>query len=166
MRKVVLLAILVVLASWYFHFGRQMSQASVSGYYREQLQMMAQFEAEQLCSTMDEQYVLNDVTFSSAGTRRRAFDKHQACEELKEGLDDFRKLSDLSRGLLSPSFRSDIKSITLSDDAKLATVEGTSTVKMGQMLLGRTRFTEKLVRRNGTIRSLGGETKSWVYGDD
>lgn len=166
MRKLVLLTVLVVLASWYFHFGRQLSQASVSGYYNEQLQHMARFESEAVCAAMDEHYRQTDVTFSSSGTRRTELDKHRACEDAAEALDTFRKLSGASRGLLAPSFKSQIKSITLSENDKLATVEGVVTVKMGQMLLGRTRFTEKLICRNGTIRSLGGESKSWMYVGD
>ena len=120
MRKLVLLTLLVVLALWYFHFGRQMSQASVMAYYREQLALTTRYEGEALCASMAEEYRLSDTTFSTAGTQRNAFDKHQACEQLNEGLEGFRALSGATRGLLAPSFRNDIKSITLSDDAKLA----------------------------------------------
>ena len=52
MRAIVLAVVLVVISSWYFHFGRQMSQSSVSEFYREQLQLMNRFEAKALCTTM------------------------------------------------------------------------------------------------------------------
>jgi hypothetical protein len=36
---------------------------------------------------------------------------------------------------------------------------------MGEQLIVRNRFTEHLIRRNGKVLSLGGESKSWSYGD-
>ena len=163
MRKFVLLTVLVVLASWYFHFGRQMTQASVTGFYKEQLELMKRFEAEPLCATLAEDYRATDVSFSSAGTKRTEADKHRACEDMAEALGNFKKLSHVSRGLLAPTFRSQITAITLSDSDKLATVEGSLTVKMGEILIARTRFTEQLICRSGTIRSLGGQSKTWSY---
>ena len=164
MRTAFLATLLVVLGSWYFHFGRQMSQKSVSAFYAEQTRMMAAMEAEPLCDTLAEDYHAVDVNFSTAGTQRTEQDKHGACKDLAEGFEEFRKLSRISRGLLTPSFGSQIKSIALSESDKLATVEGTMTVKIGQVLIARTRFKEQLVCRNGTIRSLGGQSKSWAYG--
>ena len=164
MRTAFLATLLIVLGSWYFHFGRQMSQKSVAGFYNEQMRMMAAMQAEPLCNTLAEDYRVVDVNFSAAGTQRREADKHAACENLGKSFGNFQQLSHISRGLLAPSFANKIKSITLSEDEKLATVEGTMTVKLGKVLISRTRFTERLVCRNGTIRSLGGESKSWAYG--
>ena len=166
MRAIVLAVILAALASWYFHFGRQMTQASVGEFYQEQLDLMNRFEAEALCTTMAEEYRAVDVAFSSSGTERTELDKFRACQMNEQALSEFKLMSDRTRGLLAPTFSTHINSITLGDSDKLATVEGTMTVRMGEMLIARTRFTERLIRRAGTIRSLGGESKTWAYAGD
>ena len=165
MRKWILLAALVAVASWYFHFGRKMTEASVREFYSDQTELMLKLEGEPLCRLMADDYLVRDVEFSSAGTQRSEMRRDEACSEMKQALTLFRKLSDASGGLLHPIIDQKIDSIELSENNKRATVKGVSTAQIGGMLVVRSRFTETLIRRNGRILSLGGESKTWTYGE-
>ncbi|MFC3549415.1 hypothetical protein ACFOLC_00115 [Lysobacter cavernae] len=166
MRKVVLCVLLAALASWYFHFGRKMTEDSVKAFYDMQTGLLAKLDGEPLCRFMAKEYHSSDVIYSGAGTERTELDREAACEHLKQGLLFFQKMSSATQGRVEPTFDQQVKNVSLSEGSKLATVEGVMTVKVGDILIGRTRFTERLVRRNGRIVSLGGESKTWMYGLD
>lgn len=166
MRKIVLCVVLAALASWYFHFGRKMTETSVKAFYDMQTELLVKLDGEPLCRFMAKEYRSSDVTYSGSSTERTELDREAACKHLKQGLVFFQKMSSATHGLVEPTFDQQVKNVTLSEGSKLATVEGVMTVKVGDILIGRTRFTEKLIRRNGRILSLGGESKTWMYGLD
>ena len=165
MKKIVLAAALVGAAAWYFHFGRAMTDASIRKFYGDQTVLMAELEGEPLCKLMADDYLLKDVAFSSSGTERSEKRRDEACADIKQALTLLNKLSNASGGILHPMFEQKIESIELSDGNKRATVKGVSTGTIGDMTLVRSRFTETLIRRNGKILSLGGESKTWLYGE-
>lgn len=164
MKKVVLLAVLAGLAGWYFHFSRQLDEKLVNEYYDQQLLMLTEFDGQGLCATMAEGYRSTDVAFTPDGTKRTEMDSSQGCRDLEQELAQIQRLAHATQGILQPSYANRVQKVTFSEGDKLATVEGTVTIKMGEFLLGRTRYTEKLIRRNGKVKSLGGESKSWLYG--
>lgn len=163
MKKFVLLAVLAALAAWYFHFSRLLDEKVVNEHYDQQLRMLTEFDSKGLCAAMAEGYHSVDVAFSESGSQRTELDDTQGCREVEQQVNQIKRLSDATRGLLQPTYSNQVKTVTLSEGGKLATVEGTVTIKMGEYLLGRTRYTEKLIRRAGRVMSLGGESKSWVY---
>lgn len=165
MKKIVLAAVLVALSYWYFEGGRKMTEADVHAYYDASMKAASNFDSEHLCSRLASDYRTTDITYKASGTETTTLDKEDACVDAAEGLAIFRKVSEASRGLLKFSMSNKVRQITLSERDKVAVVNGVTTVKLGELLVARTRYTEKLIRRNGRILSLGGDSKTWIYGD-
>lgn len=166
MKKIVLAAVLVALAYWYFEGGRKMTEAQIHAHYDAGMDAVARFDSEYLCSQLAGDYRVTDTTYRASGTETTTLDKEEACKGAAEGLAGFKKLSDISRGLLKVSTSNKIRRVTLSERNKMAVVEGVTTAKIGELLVARTRYTEKLIRRNARILSLGGESKTWIYAAD
>lgn len=165
MKKVVLLVVLAVLAWWYFDGSRRISEEAVRDHYMVMVTMYDEGNAEALCAQMDSDYRVVDVSFGPEDTRRQELDRDSACREVKRALKTIDRLGRVSGGLLTPDLDVQIKGVAISADRKLATVESISTMRLGDSVLVRSRATDRLVRRVGRIRSLGGESKTWVYGN-
>lgn len=167
MRKVVLLAVFAVsagLAWWFFDGSRRMSETQVRAHYREQLEATIGFDADRICGAMDEAYMQEDVSHMPDGrVETMRFDKTQGCQTVAATLSAFRQASEASGGMLRPEFKVEIARIDLAPDRKTATVEAITTVTVGERLLARSRGSERLIRRVGRIRSLGGRSDSWAY---
>lgn len=162
MKKLILLAILLA-AWWYFDGGRRMTEASIRENYQVEMDATDRFDAEWLCAHMADNYHLVDVAHGSGRPIETDLDKSRACSRLTSSMRRMKRLSDATDGALAMDTGFEIESITLSPDRKLATVEATSTMRLGDMTLARTKGIERLIRRNGRILSVGGETRSWVY---
>lgn len=165
MKKVLLLVLALVAAWWYFDGSRRMSEESIRAHYKEQLAAYDRHDAEALCKTMSDDYQAQSIVFTPDGSKRQTHRRDEACREITRGLDAFRQLSQASAGMLSLRIDMQIGKIDLSPDRKTAVVESVSTMKLGEMLVMRTRSSETLIRRMGRITSRGGESKSWVYGE-
>lgn len=162
MRTIVLLVILTALAVWYFDFSRRMTDSSIRESYRTQVDAFARFDAVPLCAAMDDSYV-NTVTLRGSSGIQMSRDKTSACNELTMSLRQLKRLSDRTGGMLAPDFDYEITSITLAPNRKSATVEISSTLRMGRSTLARTRSVDHLIRRNGYIRSVASEDSTWLY---
>ena len=163
MKKLVMLAILAGLLIWYFDLSRRMTEELIAEAYREQVKAFHDSNSELLCSRMSDDYRLVDVTYAPDGQESRSYDRGEACREMTTAVETFGKLSGATGGLLQPTFEVEIKRIELSPDRKSATVEAVSTLRVGEMLMARTRGKDRLIRRVGRILSQGGESKTWVY---
>lgn len=163
-KKWLLLAVLAALALWYFHFDRRMSEASIRGFYDEGIQAMMRFDAEWTCSRMTADYRQTHITFGEQqGRSEKNYDKEQTCRLAQEGMKQFKALSDASNGVIEPEYKVKIHRIELAADRKTASVEMEVKMMLGEVMLARTRGTDRLVRRNGRILSQSSEAKSWIY---
>jgi hypothetical protein len=162
MKKVILLIVLIAAAVWYFDTSRRMTEAAIRESYQTQVEALQRFDAEPLCDSLDNGYSAS-VTMRDAGAPAKTQDKATACAELTRALRRFKTLSERTAGVLEPDYDYEIQSITLSPDRKLATVEVTSTMRIGDMALARSRSVEHLIRHLGRIRNTGGESTVWAY---
>lgn len=164
MRIAVLLVVLCGLAWWFFDGSRRLSETQVRDYYREQLEATTGYDADRICTAMDEDYAQTDTAHLPDGRVETArFDKLQGCKTVLATLDAFRRTTETSGGKLRPDFQVRIEHIAIAPDRKAATVVAVTTVEVGDQLLARSRGSERLVRRLGRIRSLGGTSESWSY---
>lgn len=163
MKKIVLLVILGVLAWWYFDGSRRMSEDQIRAYYVEEVRIMTDLDKERLCLAMSDDYRLEELSHTPQGPVRMALDKEQACTIAGAAVDMFGQLGAMSNGMLAPTIKHEIARIELSPDRKSATVETTSKILLGERLVSRGRFSEKLIRRVGKIKTLGGNSESWSY---
>lgn len=162
MKKAILLVILIAAAIWYFDIGRKMTETSIRESYQSQVAALQRFEAKPLCDGLDDNYSAT-VTTRGAGAASTTQDKASACNELSRTMRRFKMLSERTGGMIEPDYNYEIRSITLSSNRKLATVELETTMRMGNMTLARSTSVEHLIRRNGRILSTGGEATVWAY---
>jgi hypothetical protein len=160
-----LIVVLVLgLAAWLaYDNSREISESDVHNHYQDQLKALRESDEEALCKTAAEDFSLQ-LEQVGAAPQKLTMDRHDACEQLKMTLKLMQLISTQSGGLLSIDFAYDIKSIGISPDGRTATVEITSTAKIGDRLLARSRGTERLSRSFWRVRSHGGESKTWAYG--
>lgn len=162
MKKVILLIVLIAAAVWYFDTSRRMTEAAIRESYQTQVEALQRFDAEPLCESLDDAYSAS-VSMRGAGASAKTQDKAAACAELTRALRRFKTLSERTAGIIEPDYDYEIQSITLSPDRKLATVEVSSSMRIGDMTLARSRSVEHLIRRLGRIRNTGGESTVWAY---
>jgi hypothetical protein len=158
-KKIILLVIVIAASVWYFDLSHKMTEAAIRKSYQTQFEALQRFDPKPLCDVLDENYTATVTTHSVA----QAKDKASACAELTRSLRRLKTLSDRTAGLLEPDYDFEIKSITLSADRKLATVEISSTMRLGDMTLARSHSVDHLIRRNGRIRNASSEETVWAY---
>jgi hypothetical protein len=163
MKKLILLAVLVGLAWWYFDGSRRLTEDMIRQSYQAEREALRQFDAPLLCKRVADDFQATDTANGADGPVVKHLDKQSYCDDLTQSLSAIQQLSNMSRGRLVPEFNTEIKNITLAANRKSASVETVSTVKLGDMTLARSRGTETFIRRNGQILSTGGEFKSWAY---
>ncbi|MGO1072669.1 hypothetical protein [Lysobacter sp. CA199] len=164
MKKWLLLAVLAGLALWYFHFDRCMSETAIRAFYVDHVEALKRFDAEWGCSRMTADYRQTHVMYGEQqGRSQQDYDKEQTCRMSVESMDRFRKLSDASGGLLEPQYKVKIHGIDLAPDRKTASVDLEVKMLLGEVMLGRTRGTDRLIRRNGRILTQSSDAKSWIY---
>jgi len=162
MKKVILLIIVIAASVWYFDISRKMTETSIRESYQAQMAALQRFDAEQLCNSLDDSYSATVVERGS-GETSTANDKAGTCAELTRTMRRFKTLSERTGGMIEPDYDYQIRSISLSPNRKLATVEVDTKVRMGNMTLARSSSVEHLIRRNGRILSTGGEATVWAY---
>lgn len=161
-----LVVVLVLgLAAWLvYDNGREISESDVRDHYQSQLEALRESDEEALCGAAAEDFSLKVVEQAGSTSGEATLDKYGVCEQVKTTLALMQLLSSQSGGLLSIDFAYDIKSIGISPDGRTATVQFTSTAKIGDRLLARSRGSERLSRSFWRVRSHGGESKTWSYG--
>lgn len=160
-KKLILLVVIVIAGSvWYFDLSRKMTETAVRENYASQLAAMERFDAVPLCASLDDDF---QGTIITRGAATEIQDKQQACAEITRTMRRLKMLSERTSGMLEPDYEVQIHSITLSASHKLATVESTTVMRLGKMTLARAHAIEHLIRRQGRIRSTGGETTVWAY---
>lgn len=156
MVKLILLALLAGLLWWYFDGSRRMDEAAIRASFAQDSEAMTQMQAEPLCQRMDEAFAM---TMTTNGVEQQ-LDKHDACEDLRDGFETFQRLG---ARRLPLRVETSIDEIALAADRKSAMVKSTNVIRLGHITLSREHVTERLIRRVGHIRTLGGETRAWVY---
>lgn len=163
-KKLLGLLVLCIAGAVAYDHGRKLSEADVRAYYSDQLQAYRKSDAEALCGTMAKDFSLRVVARVGGASERSTVDGAAACEQLQEMIRLMDTLAERSRGLLTIDVAYDIRSIRISPDRRRATVEVTSTAKVGERLIARSRSREELSRAFWRIRSHGGEVQTWAYG--
>ncbi|MBJ6984708.1 hypothetical protein [Luteimonas sp. MC1750] len=164
---VVRLLVLVVLAAvavvaW--DTGWRIDESHVHRYYQGQVDAIRNFDHESMCKDIAGDFSLEATSYvDGQRTEEAAFDGESTCRMTREMLDGMRRLSSQSRGLLTFDVNVDVRSIRIEPGRRKATVESITTVKMGDVLVSRSRGTERLSRSVWRVRSHGGEGQTWTY---
>ena len=162
--RLVVLVVAAGLAYVVWDHGRTIDESHVHQYYERQLEAIRNFDDESLCSDIAEDFSSNVTTHvDGRSTGKDVYDGEAMCRMSR---DMTRSLSELSRqtnGLLTFDVSVNVRSINVAPGRRSATVEGITTVKMGDVLVSRSRGTERLSRSLWRVRTHGGEGQAWYY---
>ncbi|MDR3445490.1 MULTISPECIES: hypothetical protein [unclassified Dyella] len=163
MVKWILLVILAGAAWWHFDYSHRMTETQINAAYADHVDAFRRFDADAICAHMSEDFVGDETVRQGEQSVQRHYGKEDLCKQMRRNLDLMKRLSAASGGLIELDIELEIKSIELTVNRKLATVETVYTARLGDMTLARERTTEHLIRRNGRILSTDAESKVWAY---
>lgn len=152
--------LLVVLLG--FHLLRsQLSQLDddlVHDYYQQHINATRQLDARAICAMLDTRYHAVDVTRTPRGEERVELNRRQACDATRESMVMLKKVLLLTRE--EPDIQYKIETVDFSPDRRQATVKLNASIRIGKKVSVTIIGTETLVRRLGTVLSLGSNTQT------
>ncbi len=164
-RNLVILVVVVIVAVLAYDNSRKISESQVRAHYQSQLEAFRASDEEKICGNVADDFELKVVQVVAGRSERVSLDAYTACENSKKTIRLARLMSEQTRGMATLDVAYNIGSIEVSPDGRSAIVQSVGTVKVGEMMLARTRSTEKLSRSLWEIRSHGGESQVWSYSE-
>ncbi|NYZ61567.1 hypothetical protein [Luteimonas deserti] len=164
MIKTVLLGIVLLVAGvLVYENGSRISDAQVREYMRMELEAMRRYDSATLCEAMADDFHLRSVEHAGGVQQRTEMGRADACTQLRDGLAAFETLSQRTGGLLGLDIAMETTRIEILPGGRRARVEATSTAKIADRLIWRTRAKGELSRSLWRIRDHGGEAQTWTY---
>lgn len=164
---VVRLLVLVVLAAVAYvawDQGRTINESHVHQYYERQMAAIRNFDHEAMCGDIAGDFSTSVTTYvRGRNMGKTMYDGDTTCRMTRDMFENMRNLSARSRGMLALDVRVDVGAIRIEPGGRTATVESTTTVKMGEILVTRSRGSERLSRSLWRVRSHGGDGQAWTY---
>ena len=162
LKNLIIVLVVGVVAYLAYDNGRTITESHVRDYYQAQLEAFRELDEERICTKVADDFSL-EVLDRSAGAGKTRLDGYAACDQARKMVKLARVMSDQSAGLMTINIAYDIGSIKISPDGREAVVQSVSTAKLGEMLMARTRSTEKFSRSLWRVQSHGGESQVWSY---
>lgn len=162
--KLVVLVLVLVAGVLVYENSRKIDESHVRAHYGAQLEALRAFDEEAVCADAADDYSLKLVERGEGRSESATLDGYQSCEMSRRAVKLMRLMSNQTEGLVAIDVNYHIRSIVISPDGRSASVESTSTAKIGDMLLSRSRNQEQLSRSFWRIRSHGGQAQVWSYG--
>lgn len=152
------LLIVLVSARAYQASVSRLDDDLVGAYYQDHINALRRFDADTLCNMMANEYRSTETVVTDKGAQTYAIDKRRACEEARASM---RMMWEISKATgAEPELKYTIGEVTFSEDRRSADVQVRGAMKIGGKLSIEFTATERLVRRLGEVRSLGGKSRS------
>ncbi len=167
MKKLLLLAAVAggVGGWWTLVGGRQLTEAQVRQFYEDQLTATLKREPETLCAQLDKRYELVSVTLVGGRELSETLGRDAACEHTRAMYQSFETLGAKMGGILQLDVEQTVHTVSVAADRKSATVDVSYTMAVGGSLMHiRSRATEVVIRRNGTLLLERSEARSSLNG--
>ena len=165
MGRLVVLIVLVAVAWFAWDRGWRIGEEHVHEYYDRQVELFGAYDHEELCKLLADDFSMDVTTYANGQlVDDDVYDADETCAMTRKMVDGMRILNSRSRGLLDFDINVDIHSIEIARGGRSASVDATTTVRMGDRLVSRSRSrgTERLSRSGWRVRSHGGEGRSWT----
>ena len=164
MIKTVLLGIALLVAGvLVYEHSCRISDDEVRAHMRTQLDAMRRYDSAALCDVMADDFRVRSVEHAGGVQQRIDAGREEACTNLRDGLAVFETLSQRTSGLLGLDIAVEITRIEILPGGRRARVEATSTARVADRLIWRTRAKGELSRSLWRIRDHGGEAQTWSY---
>lgn len=146
-----------------YEHGRRISEPGIHAQVAGALDAMARHDYAAFCKAMAKDYRLVSIDHVGDVTERSVLDRTEACRQIEESGALLQALHTQTGGLFAPDYAVQITGITIAPGGRSAMVESTVTVKIGGVLMARTRSKERISRWFWQYRNDGGEARSWIY---
>lgn len=154
--------LLAGVAFWYFVMAPRLDEAEVRDYYNQQMQAYYRFDGDWFCSSMTDDYQVTEITYTGKQRKDERLNKVESCKRTRATVAELVQVRDAAIGLPLPAWTIEVKTIELAPDRRSATVQAEGRMTVGARDLGVTRWTERLVRRNGRVLSAYSSSTAWV----
>ncbi len=157
---VAILLVAVLVVNVYRGQMARLDEDMVDTYYQKHINAMRRFDAQTLCNLMADSYRSTDTVVVGRKTETIVYNKRRACDETKGSMRMMWEIVDKTKA--EPEMQYTIAAITLSEDRTRAEVRIRGSMKIGKLLQTEFTGTETLIRRFGSVRSIGGESRTVV----
>jgi hypothetical protein len=151
-------------ALWYgLVAGRRMDEQMVRDYYQAAAHAVLSRNPEAQCKLLGKSATIHQDTLIAGQTKSETLGQAQACDQIRHAQRFFEEMGEKAGGILTIEYDYALGTIDISPDRKAATIEFTSTLKMGETFMQfRTTSTDRLVRRWGSVELIGADAKTRV----
>lgn len=162
MLRVIALVAVVCGAGWYYFVGgARLDEAMVRQFYLEEAHATLARDPDALCKLLARKSVVNQETLVLGQTISETLNRQQACEAQRKTFQLFDDLGEKAGGTLTIEYDYNIDKLEIAPNRKSATVEVSSTLKMGEAFVQiRSVSTDQLNREWGQVRILRADAKA------
>jgi hypothetical protein len=158
MKWLALLALMIAAGWYYFIGGRKLDEPMVRDFYLAGAHATLSRDPEAQCKLIAKSAVLQIETRIAGQTKSDTLNRTQACEQFRKAHEFFEQAGEKAGGMLTIEYDYELGKIELAPDRKSASVQFSSTLKMGEAFMQfRTTSTDRVVRNLGRVE-LGGAT--------
>lgn len=162
--RLLVLAVLAAVAFVAWDSGRKIDESHVRRFYELQMDAIRAFDHESMCKGIAGDFSTTVIAYADGRPAGKSvYDGEATCRLTRDMFEDMRRVSTQTGGMLGFDVTVDVRSIRIEPGSRTATVESTTTVKLGEILVSRSRGTERLSRSLWRVRSHGGEGQAWTY---
>ena len=163
MKWIVLLGVLLA-AGWYYLIGgRQLDEQMVRDFYLARAHATLSRDPEAQCKLIATSAVLQIETRIAGQTKSETLNRAQACEQFRKAHEFFEQAGGKAGAMLTIEYDYELGKIELARDRKSASVEFSSTLKMGVAFMQfRTTSNDRVARNLGRAELGGAEAKTRV----
>jgi hypothetical protein len=152
MKKLAIVAFFGIAGWWFFIGGRTLSEEHIEDFYRLSEAATLKREPEILCSLLADEFQSAGVVLIAGQARSESQNKRQACDGYTDLYRGWEELGEKMGGILQLDSHYTLHSITIAKDKKSAEVDISSSLDVaGSIMNIKSRSTDTLIRRNGTV---------------
>jgi len=134
--KYLLFALLAGGAVWFYLIdGSKLDEGMVREFYAQQARHTYERDPEALCQQMSRKYRMNIQSRIAGTVNDASYGKSGACEQIKKSFKFFEDMGERAGGILTIEYSYDIRRLDIASNNRSATVEITTTLKMGEEFL-------------------------------
>jgi hypothetical protein len=131
--RYVLLALVAGAAGWFYLIdGSKLDEGMVREFYEQQAHHTYARDPEALCEQLGRSYRMSIQTRIGGQTTDANYGKSVACDQLRRSFKFFEDMGDRAGGTLTIEYSYDIRQLDMARNNKSATVEISTTLKMGE----------------------------------
>lgn len=163
MRLLVVVAVACAAAWYYFVGGAKLDEELVRQFYESESHATLSRDPEALCKLYSSKLQLTQETLLMGQTTSQRMNKQQACDSQRESFRKFEEIGNKADGILTIEYDYTIERIDIAPNRKSATVQTSSTLKMGEGLMQfRSVTVDELHREWGIVKVAKADIKTGV----